>query len=175
MGESELLLETQRFRVVRRWQTTADGARHERQFVEHPGSVVILPILEDGQVCLIRNRREAVGKTLIELPAGTREAIESPEETARRELVEETNYAAKTIELLHEFYMSPGILNERMYLYLARDLSPAVGRTDPGEQIETFLTGLDEALRMVEDGRIEDAKTIVGLLFYDRFRRQRPD
>lgn len=175
MDESELLLETQRFRVVRRWQTAPDGARFERQFVEHPGSVVILPLLEGDRICLIRNHREAVGKTLIELPAGTREPNEAPLETARRELLEETNYRAGAVELLQEFYMSPGILNERMYLYLARNLAPAVGRKDPGEQIETFIAGFDEAMQMIEDARIEDAKTLVGLLYYDRFRRRGED
>ena len=173
MDTSELILETERFRVVRRWQTTPDGVRHERHFVEHPGAVVILPIFGEDQVCLIRNRREAVGKTLIELPAGTREPNEAPLETARRELLEETNYRAEAVELLREFYMSPGILNERMCLYVARGLSPDIGHRDPGEQIETFITSFDEALVMAGDGRIEDAKTLVGLLYYDRFGRRR--
>jgi len=147
-----------------------DGSRHVREIVDHPGAVVITPILDDGRVCLIHNYRVAVGRTLVELPAGTLEKGEDPEATAARELSEETGYRAESIEKLLEFVMSPGILNERMYLFLARGLQAGPTALESGENIQTLVVDWTEAMRMVFDGTIVDAKTLVGLLYYDRLR-----
>ena len=92
--EPEVLLQAGRFRVVRMSRRLTDGTLHSREVVQHPGAVVILPLLADGRVCLIRNYRMTVGETLLELPAGTLDAGEDPAETARRELTEETGYRA---------------------------------------------------------------------------------
>ncbi|MHB1033353.1 MAG: NUDIX hydrolase [Pirellulales bacterium] len=165
----EVLLNARRFRVVRQMETTSDGKEHVRETIEHPGSVAILPLLDDGRVCLIRNRRIAVHETLIELPAGTLDRDEDPAEAARRELIEETGYRAESIQPLHQFYLSPGILSERMHLYLASGLTQGNPQLEPGEQIETLLVTWADALEMVRDGRIRDVKTLVGLLYYDRF------
>ena len=170
--ESEPLFEATRFRVVRVVQVTRDGAEHVREIVRHPGAVTILPLLDDGRVCFVRNYRVAVDKTLIELPAGTLEPGEDPAVTARRELAEETGYRAGRIERLATFYMSPGILDEKMHLYLATSLEPGPMALEPGEQIETLLTDWQEALEMARDGRIEDAKTLAGLLHFDAFGRK---
>jgi ADP-ribose pyrophosphatase len=166
----EELLATHRFRVVRHRQQGPDGRLHVKDTVQHPGAVAILPLLDDGQVCLIRNYRIAVGKTLIELPAGTLEPGEDPAVTAHRELIEETGYRADSIEKLREFSMSPGILNERMYLFAARGLTAGPTALEAGEQIETLVVSWDEAMRMVYDGTIEDAKTLVGLMHYEHLR-----
>jgi ADP-ribose pyrophosphatase len=168
--EPEELLVTRRFRVVRHTEKGSDGKIHFRETVQHPGAVAILPILDDGRICLIRNYRVAVAKSLIELPAGTLEPGEDPALTASRDLVEETGYRAAKVEKLREFFVSPGILNERMYLYLASGLEPGPTALEPGENIETLLVSFDDAMRMVFDGTIEDAKTLVGLLLYDRLR-----
>lgn len=173
-SQPEELLVTRIFRVVRRRQRGSDGREHVRDVVEHPGAVTILPILDDGRVCLIRNLRVAVGKTLVELPAGTLEPGEDPAVTARRELAEETGYRSASVERLREFFMSPGILSERMHLYLARGLQPGTTALEPGEQIETLVVPWSEAMRMAFDGTIEDAKTLIGLLHYDHLRRN-PD
>jgi ADP-ribose pyrophosphatase len=166
----EELLVTRRFRVVRRVETMPDGSRHVREIVDHPGAVAIIPILDDGRVCLIHNYRVAVGRTLVELPAGTLEKGEDPAATAVRELSEETGYRAASIEKLLEFVMSPGILNERMYLFLARGLQAGPTALESGENIQTLVVDWTEAMRMVFDGKIEDAKTLVGLLYFDRMR-----
>lgn len=171
MQEPELLLETARFRVLRHWYRTGDGASHSRETVMHPGAVTIVPLLAGDHVCLIRNFRPSVGRTLVELPAGTLEPAEDPAAAARRELEEETGYRAGKIELLTQFYMSPGILNERMLLFLATDLAGGPARLESGEQIEPLIVAWPEALAMALDGRIEDAKTLVGLLWYERKRR----
>ena len=171
MNDSKLLFTGSRFRVVRAEQTLDDGTVHVKEIVRHPGAVVILPLLDDGRICLIRNYRLSVDKTLIELPAGTLEPNEDTDVTARRELLEETGYRAANIELLGAFYPSPGVLDERMRFYLATGL--AAGPTDlqPGENIEPLLVTWDQALAMIRDKEIEDAKTLAGLLYYHTFRR----
>lgn len=168
----EELLATRRFRVVRHRQTGPDGRELVRDTVQHPGAVAILPLLAGDQVCLIRNYRIAVGKTLIELPAGTLEPDEDPAVTAYRELIEETGYRADSIEKLREFTMSPGILNERMYLFLAQGLTAGATALEAGEQIDSLVVSWSDAMRMVYDGTIEDAKTLVGLMYYDHLRSQ---
>jgi ADP-ribose pyrophosphatase len=168
---AELLLQCGRFSVVRQQRTTPAGETVVRETVQHPGSVVVIPLLDGGRVCLLRNDRLAVGATLIELPAGTLDRDEPPVETARRELAEETGYTAGTIEPLAEMLMSPGILHERTHVFVATGLSPGPTSLEPGEEIERFEVPWDEALRLVDLGRIEDAKTIAALLLYDRRRR----
>src|ERR1700751_2776685 len=123
MSEPELILATRRFDVVRLKYHTADGVEHALETIQHPGAVAILPLLPNDKICLIRNFRVAVGQTLIELPAGTREPGETPLETAHRELAEETGYRADSMQPLGEILMSPGILHERMFLYLATGLT----------------------------------------------------
>jgi ADP-ribose pyrophosphatase len=169
--ESQLLLQTSNFRVVRETQTTPAGKTKTREIVRHPGACVIVPLLEGGRVCLIRNYRIAVGQTLIELPAGTLEPPEPPEVTAERELIEETGYRAAKFELLHTFFLSPGILDEKMHLYLATGLTAGESAREEGEEIENLPVPWDEAIAMVFSGQIQDAKTIVGLLWVDRLKR----
>jgi ADP-ribose pyrophosphatase len=171
MHEPELLLETPRFRVLRHWYRTSDGASYSRETVVHPGAVTIVPLLEADRVCLIRNFRPSVGRTLVELPAGTLEPAEDPAAAASRELREETGYRAGTIELLTSFYMSPGILSERMFVFLATDLAGGPARLEAGEQIEPLIVAWPEAVAMALDGRIEDAKTLAALLWVEKKRR----
>jgi ADP-ribose pyrophosphatase len=174
MSERELLFQGARFSVERVWQTMPDGTRHAREVVRHPGAVVILPILDDGRVCLVRNYRAAVEQRLLELPAGTLESGEDPADCAHRELAEETGYRSGRMEHLLSFWMSPGILDERMHLYLATQLEPGKMALDAGEDIQTQLLPWNEALDMVRQGRIQDSKTINGILFYDYLVRTRP-
>jgi ADP-ribose pyrophosphatase len=169
VADDEILLHTPRFNVVRRGYQAADGTPHQREIIEHPGAVTVIPILDDGRICLIENARVAVGQTLVELPAGTREPGEDPALTAVRELREETGFEAGQVRLLHAFWMSPGILNERMYLYLATDLTASTRDLDEGEQIANRIVTWQEALELLRGGEIEDAKTLVGLLYYERF------
>lgn len=173
--ESELLLTAKRFRVVRQAQIAHDGSIHWRETVQHPGSVAIVPMVDADHVCLIRNYRVAVGQTLWEIPAGTLDHDEPPLATAERELIEETGYRAAAIEKLLELSMSPGILNERMHVYLATGLTPGPDALEPGEEIAATVVPWAEALAMIERGEIHDAKSVAGLLFYERFRRQAAD
>jgi len=168
---SELLLTTSKFRVVRETVTTSRGKKKTREIIRHPGACVIVPLLDDGRVCLIRNWRIAVGKTLTELPAGTLEPNEPPHITAERELIEETGYRAAKIEFLHAFFLSPGILDEKMHLYLATGLTAGETALEEGEEIENWLVPWDEAIAKVFCGEIHDAKTIVGLLWVNHLRK----
>jgi folate-binding protein YgfZ len=166
-----LLLEARRFSVVRVTEACADGSRREREVVRHPGSVVVVPLPSADEVCLVEVVRVAVGRTLLELPAGTLDRVESLEEAARRELGEETGYRAGRMTAAGSFWMSPGILRERMHLFVAEDLVPGPQALEPGEQIRTRLVPWATAVAMCLDGRIDDAKTIAGILLVDTRRR----
>lgn len=168
MPETVLLLHTPRFRVVRESYVTSSGQTRLREIIRHPGAVVIVPLLDDGRVCLIRNYRVSVKQTLIELPAGTIEPPEEPVACAERELIEETGFRAARLELVHAFYLSPGILDERMHLFLATGLSAGKPQREAGEEIENLLVTLADAVAMIFRGEIQDAKTIVGLLWAER-------
>ena len=160
----ELLLTARRFDVVRIVESCADGTRREREVVRHPGSVVILPVVSADTICLIEVVRAAVGDTLVELPAGTLDREEPLADAAARELVEETGYRAGRITAAGSFWMSPGILRERMHLFVAEDLVAGPQALEPGEQIRTRVVSWSEAVAMCLDGRIQDAKSIAAIL-----------
>ena len=171
MSESErVLLENRRFAVVEKTITQADGETASCRFVRHGGSVAILPILNDRRVCLIQSRRVTVDETLVEIPAGTREPNEAPLATATRELAEETGFRAGKLEELTSYYPSPGILSERMWIFVARDLTEGEPAREANEQIENYIVRWDEALAMIDNGEIRDGKTIIALLTYERAR-----
>jgi ADP-ribose pyrophosphatase len=170
----DLLLTAQRFHVVRLEEPCTDGSSRQRDVVVHPGSVVIVPLVSPGELCLIEVVRVAVGRTLIELPAGTLDREEPVAAAAARELAEETGYRAGRIEAAGSFWMSPGILRERMHLFVAHDLVAGPQALEPGERIRPRVVAWDEAVAMCLDGRIEDAKTIAGILITDARRRAGP-
>ncbi|MBM3267637.1 MAG: NUDIX hydrolase [Candidatus Sericytochromatia bacterium] len=142
-----------------------NGEICSREIVEHPGSVAIVALTSDNQLLLVRQFRYAIGRITLELPAGTCAFGESPEDTARRELREEVGCEAGDLEELGEFYVAPGYGTELIRLFLATGLSEA-GTTnlDADEFLEPAKVSLDEAMEMVRDGRIVDAKSIIGLL-----------
>ena len=137
-----------------------------RDAVIHPGAVVILPIVDDKNILMIRNERFAVGETLWELPAGTLEPKEHPQATASRELIEETGYEAGQIEFLTSFYTSPGICNEHMFAYVAKDLNFVGQHLDATEKITVEKLAWPEVLKMIRSGEIHDGKTMTTLLWY---------
>ena len=170
--EGRLLFHGSRFDVVEMKQRTAEGKTVGKQVVRHPGAVVIVPLLEGDCVCLIRNERVSLGKTLVELPAGTLEPPEPPAEAAVRELGEETGYAARTWQQLPPFYTSPGICTEKMFVFVAEGLSEGKHAREEGENIENFIVPWNEAIGMAERGEIEDGKTLCALLMWDRLRNR---
>ncbi len=171
--QAEVLFRAKRFQIERVMQHASDGTSHAREVIRHPGAVAILPILDDGRVCFVENFRAAVGERLIELPAGTLEPGENPHLAAARELAEETGYRANRIAPLAQFCMSPGILDEKMHVYLATELTAGAMALEAGEDIRVVHAGWAEALEMVRCGKIRDAKSVAALLYYEAFKFNR--
>lgn len=169
----ELVYQGRRFRVEVDTWVDARGAEVRREVVVHPGSAVVLPLLDGDRVCLIKNRRLAVGGELLELPAGTLEPPEAPQACAARELAEETGYRATSWRELAEFYPSPGVSSEKMHLFVAEGLTLGEADLQEGEEIRRVELPLAQALAWAEDGTIQDAKTLVALLVWAR-RSKRP-
>ncbi len=140
-----------------------NGQRTTLEIVRHPGGAAVVAIDDRDRVCLLRQYRYAVEGWLWELPAGKIDHGEPPEATARRELQEEAGFTAGGWQPLGYLIASPGVFTERVWCYLATDLQPAATAHEAGEVIEIHWLDFGEALRMARDGRITDAKTIVGL------------
>lgn len=140
------------------------GQTYVRDVVHHPGSAVILPVFDDDTIALVKQYRHPAVKYLLELPAGTLNDRERPEVGAARELEEELGLVAGRMEKLSEFFISPGFLSEKMWLYLATDLQETQQRLEDDEAIEIVRLPIDRALQMITENEIEDAKTIIGLL-----------
>jgi ADP-ribose pyrophosphatase len=172
LGEVELVA-SKVFRVVRSRFRGPDGDEFERHIVHHPGAVAVVPLHEDGSVSLVRQYRVALEDDLLEVPAGTRD-VEGEDESlaAERELAEEAGLAAGRIEHLLTFYNAPGMSDETISVFLARDLREVAHDRQSVEEhamtVERFP--LDDALTMIDDGRITDAKTIIGLTLTARRR-----
>lgn len=145
-----------------------DGKRSSREVIEHAGAVVVIPVLDNGNIVLVRQYRHAAGEFLLELPAGKLDHEgEDPAGCARRELLEETHYACGSVEKLFDFYSSPGMTDEFMHMFVAAGLKHEKGGDcDYDEFIAIADYPLAEALAMIRDGRIRDAKTIAGILYY---------
>jgi ADP-ribose pyrophosphatase len=144
------------------------GGTVRRDVVLHPGAVAVLPLTDDGRVCLLRNHRVIVDEVLWEVPAGTLEPGEPVESAAARELAEETGYTAASWRKLAEFFPSPGVLSEKTVLFVARGLTPGAPRPEDDEQLEPVLLPWAEAMGFALDGTVRDAKTLVALLLWDR-------
>ncbi|MEK6282082.1 MAG: NUDIX hydrolase [Acidobacteriota bacterium] len=151
------------------FQVTVDTIRegdttYQREVVHHPGSAVIIPIFDDGTVGLVRQYRHPAVRYLLEAPAGTLDEGEVPEQAAARELEEELGFVAGRLEKLSEFFISPGFLEEKMWVYLATELIQTASRLEDDEIIEVVRLPLAQALSMITTGEIEDAKTIIGIM-----------
>lgn len=138
---------------------------YEREIIKHPGSAVIVPLFADKTVALVRQYRHPAQKYLLELPAGSLDRGENPEIGARRELEEEIGVIAGKIEKLSEFYVSPGFLGEKMFVFLATGLENVGQKLEADELLSIEIIPLRDACRMVVSNEIEDAKTIIGLTF----------
>lgn len=147
-----------------------DGTTGAREYIRHPGAVAIVALFDDGQVLLERQYRYPQRREFIEIPAGKLEPNEPHLETARRELLEETGYAAAEWQRLGVLHTAIAYTDEAIELYLARNLSKGAARLDAGEFLETLSVPFGEAIAMVRDGRITDVKTVAGLLWVAQFR-----
>jgi len=169
MADTPKFIDSKKIFEGRVFDVTVDTVRegdqtYVREVVHHGGSAVILPVFDDGTIALVKQYRHPAVKYLLELPAGTLNDREDPKVGAARELEEELGLVAGRLEKLCEFFVSPGFLSEKMWLYLATDLQETEQRLEDDEAIEIVRLPIDRALQMITDNEIEDAKTIIGLL-----------
>jgi ADP-ribose pyrophosphatase len=159
---------------VRRDQIIEPGVpKVTREIVAHPGSVVVLPVFPDGRILLIRQYRHAAGQYMWELVAGHKEPNEDFRHGAARELREETGYTARRYRKLLEIFPSPGLLSERMVIFLAEGLTKGEAHPEEDEKIESRILTLAEIERWIRTGKIRDAKSVSGLLYYARFAKHK--
>lgn len=162
--KSETLLQGRAFKIRRDWLKTPDGRETKFEIIEHGGSVVIIPVDEDGNLLFVRQYRHAAGTELLELPAGTRDGDEPFEECAAREIREETGMEAGKLQKVGEFYLAPGYSTEFMAVYLATDLKHNPLEADDDEFLSVEKIPMAEAIRRAERGEIPDAKSLAALL-----------
>lgn len=143
-----------------------DGRLADFEIVRHPGGAAVLPVLPDGRIVMMSQFRPAVGKMVLEIPAGRLEPGEAPEECVCRELQEEVGYECGRLEKLGKMFTAVGFCDEVIHLFAAYDLTPVERAPEPDEYIEVFTVSMTEALAMVREGRIADGKTQLALLLY---------
>jgi ADP-ribose pyrophosphatase len=166
--QPQILNSVERFRG-RVFSVTVDSIRegdkvYDRDVVHHPGSAVIVPVFADGTVALVRQYRHPAVRYLLEAPAGTLHQDETPQAGAARELEEELGFVAGRLEKLSEFFVSPGFCEEKMWVYLATELSETKQQLDDDEVLDVVRLPFSQALGMITIGEIEDAKTIIGIM-----------
>lgn len=141
-----------------------DKRYSKREIVEHSGGVGIIAITEEDNIVLVKQYRKAIGKTILEIPAGKLELMEEPKGTAKRELEEETGYISDELKYLTEFYPTPGYCTEKIHIFLAKNLRSGVQNLDKNEYLDVIELPFNDAYDKVMSGEIIDGKTIVGIL-----------
>ena len=168
---SEMIYQGRVFGLRRDEVLEPSGLRATREVITHPGSVVVLPVLPDGRIVMVRQYRHATREYLWELVAGRKEPEETPKEGAARELLEETGYRAKRFKVFLDVFPTPGFLEERMYILLAEGLTAGAAQPEEDEKIEVNAYRVKELTQMIKSGRMKDAKSIAGILYYLTFLR----
>ena len=161
--KSETLLQGRTFKIRRDYLKTPDGSETRLEIIEHGGSVIVIPVDENGNLLFVRQYRHATGRDLIELPAGTRDGEEPYEECAAREIREETGMGAGKLEKIGEFYLAPGYSTEFMGVFLATDLKHNPLDPDADEFLSVEKMSVKKAFEMAERGEMPDAKSLAAL------------
>lgn len=151
------------FELVRENITLENGTTTDMEFIEHPGAAAVIPFLDDSRMLLLKQYRHALKKDIWEIPAGTLDPHEKVIDCAKRELIEETGYSASGWQKLGEITPVPGYSNERIHIYLATELQPAEQHLDADEVIQVQEIEFKDAIDMIGNGEIQDAKSIAGL------------
>ena len=150
---------------------TATGRRTTRDIVEHADCIAAIAVDSEDNILLVKQFRKPVEEELLEIPAGGIDAGEEPVDAVRREMQEETGYLPRQVELMVGFYSTPGYSSEYLHLYLATDLVPSPLTAEDTEGIEVVKVRIGEVPCLIAEGKIRDAKSIAGLLFFLDFRR----
>ncbi len=143
-----------------------DGREAVREYVDFPEVVVVVPVEDDGRLLMIKQFRYPIDSVVYELPAGKVDKGEELEHAAKRELLEETGYAAKSLTYVQSFYPSCGMSNEKMHMFIAKDLQKKSTDFDEDEWIERFSIKVDKAVELIRKGEIVDLKTIAAILIF---------
>lgn len=162
---SEQVLDGRLLKVYRDRVRLPNGHESAREYIRHPGAAVIIPMFDNGDILLERQHRYPLHRDFLELPAGKFDPHETDLACAQRELIEETGYAAERWDYLTTLYPCIGYSDERLVFYLARDLKEVGAALDEDEFLEILRIPMPEALTMIKDGRINEAKTVMGLLW----------
>ena len=167
--ESRLVFDGTFLRLYQDTVRAADGHIGVREYVRHPGAVTIVPLLANGQVVLERQFRHPLGRTMIEIPAGKIDPGEAALACAQRELLEETGYSAATWVHLGGFHNAFGYSDEKIEVFLARDLSADDTQQDAGEVIEVFTAPWQDVAAWIRAGTVTDVKTIIGIAWLEKW------
>ena len=146
-----------------------NGKSSTREWIKHPGAVCVIPILPNGNLCLVRQYRYGPRAEFIEIPAGKLDAGEDPLVCAKRELEEEIWYTAGKLTFLTNIHPAIGFSNEKMWMYLAEDLILSKQNLDQDEFLELYPLSVNKAIDLISQGKITDVKTVIGILWLDKF------
>jgi ADP-ribose pyrophosphatase len=166
--DSELAYDGNFLKVQRDTVSLPDGKRAQREYIKHPGAVVILPICNDGTILLERQFRYPLRQVFIEFPAGKIDPNEDPLDCAKRELLEETGYSAARWQFVARIHNAIAYSDEHLDIFLARDLTAGQNQLDEGEFLEIFQAPLTDLLSWVREGKITDVKTVIGTFWLEK-------
>lgn len=168
---SDLAYDGEFLKVHRDTVRLPDGKESTREYIKHPGAVVIIPILDDGSILIERQFRYPMNRVLIEFPAGKIDPGEASLDCAKRELLEETGYTASEWQFVCTIHNAIAYSDEHLDIFLARGLKEGQSKPDEGEFLETFTASIDEMLAWIKEGKITDVKTVIGTFWLERIRR----
>jgi len=167
--KTDHILKGRLFDIYRLRVRLSNGRESFREIIKHPGAIAVIPVLDDGRILLERQYRKAVEKVLYEIPAGTLEKGETLEDCVRRELLEETGYAARKVAHLISFYPAPGYTSEQIHLFVAQGLTLSKACPEEDETIVLAPLKIESIMRLIRSGKIKDGKTILAMLYLQFF------
>lgn len=168
---SDLAYDGEFLKVHRDTVRLPDGKESTREYIKHPGAVVIIPILNDGSILIERQFRYPMNRVLIEFPAGKIDPGEASLDCAKRELLEETGYTASEWQFVCTIHNAIAYSDEHLDIFLARGLKEGQSKPDEGEFLETLTASIDEMLTWIKEGKITDVKTVIGTFWLEQIRR----
>lgn len=166
--DSEIAYEGHFLKVQRDTVRLPDGKQSKREYIRHPGAVVVLPLMDDGSVLLERQYRYPLERVFIEFPAGKIDPDEDPLACAKRELIEETGYTAGGWQFVCTIHNAIAYSDEHLDIFIARDLVAGERKLDEGEFLETFTATIPEMLEWIRTGKITDVKTVIGAFWLEK-------
>lgn len=166
--KSELVFSGRLLQVYRDQVRLTNGKLTVREYIKHPGAAVVVPYLGNRQIVMVKQFRYPIHQVMLELPAGKIDPGEKPLDTIQREISEETGYRAESWHLIGQIHTCVGYSDELLHLYWASQLQPYAATQDEDENLQPVILTIDEAMQLIFQGKITDAKTLIGLFFADK-------